>query len=32
MMEAVIGRRVDSYLVQNVNKMSGRNGANSASK
>ncbi|CAH0048997.1 unnamed protein product [Clonostachys solani] len=32
MMEAVIGRRIDSYLVQNVNKMSGRNGANSASK
>lgn len=33
MMEAVVGRRVDPYLVQNVNKGSGsRNGSNSASK
>ncbi|CEJ82013.1 Putative Dual specificity protein kinase lkh1 [[Torrubiella] hemipterigena] len=32
MMEAVIGTRIDSYLVQNVNKMSTRNGGNSAAK
>lgn len=32
MMEAVIGTRIDSYLVQNVNKMSTRSGGNSAAK
>lgn len=32
MMEAVIGQRIDSYLVQTVNKMSSRSGGNPASK
>ncbi|KAM4057136.1 kinase [Hirsutella rhossiliensis] len=32
MMEAVVGRRIDPYLVQAVNKMSTRSGGNPASK
>lgn len=32
MMEAVVGRRIDSHLVQAVNKMSTRSGGNPASK
>ncbi|KAM0400367.1 hypothetical protein HYE67_007656 [Fusarium culmorum] len=32
MMEAVVGSRIDSHLVQAVNKMSNRNGGNAASK
>lgn len=32
MMEAVIGSKIDSYLVQSVNKMSTRSGGNPASK
>ncbi|KAF4511465.1 hypothetical protein G6O67_003261 [Ophiocordyceps sinensis] len=32
MMEAVVGRRIDPYLVQAINKMSTRSGGNPASK
>lgn len=33
MMEAVVGKRIDPYLVQNVNKMASRNSStNAASK
>lgn len=32
MMEAVVGKRIDSHLVQSINKSSGRSNGNSASK